>query len=167
MASGRSGVRSPSAPLFDRLRAGPLGQREFRFLFLGHTTSFVGNAFANVALPFAVLDLTGSKADLGFVLAGPDDPARALSARRRNLGRPPAPPSRDGALERRQRPLPGRDRDALGSWVLIPLGLAVAGPVAELIGTRETILAATAISLTATLAVLFVRDMRTITRRAE
>jgi MFS family permease len=69
MASGRSGVRSPSAPLFDRFRAGPLGQREFRFLFLGRTTSFVGNAFANVALAFAVLDLTGSKADLGFVLA--------------------------------------------------------------------------------------------------
>jgi MFS family permease len=55
--------------LFDRLRAGPLGQREFRFLFLGRTTSFVGNAFANVALAFAVLDLTGSKTDLGLVLA--------------------------------------------------------------------------------------------------
>jgi MFS family permease len=55
--------------LFERLRAGPLGQREFRFLFLGRTTSFVGNAFANVALAFAVLDLTGSKADLGLVLA--------------------------------------------------------------------------------------------------
>jgi MFS family permease len=69
MAWQRSGVRSPSAPLFDRVRAGPFGQREFRFLFLGRTTSFVGNAFANVALAFAVLDLTGSKADLGFVLA--------------------------------------------------------------------------------------------------
>jgi MFS family permease len=55
--------------LISRLRAGPLGQRDFRFLFLGRTTSFLGNAFANVALAFAVLDLTGSKADLGFVLA--------------------------------------------------------------------------------------------------
>jgi MFS family permease len=55
--------------LFDRLRAGPLGRRDFRFLFLGRTTSFIGNAFANVALAFAVLDLTGSKADLGLVLA--------------------------------------------------------------------------------------------------
>ena len=55
--------------------------------------------------------------------------------------------------------------DALGSFVLIPLGLAIAGPVAELIGTRETILGAAAISLTATLAVLFVRDVRTIERR--
>src|SRR5215510_15178850 len=65
----RSRVRAPSAPLFDRLRAGPLGRRDFRFLFLGRTSSFVGNAFATVALAFAVLDLTGSKADLGFVLA--------------------------------------------------------------------------------------------------
>jgi hypothetical protein len=36
--------------VLSRLRAGPLGQRDFRFLFLGRTTSFVGNAFANVAL---------------------------------------------------------------------------------------------------------------------
>jgi MFS family permease len=55
--------------------------------------------------------------------------------------------------------------DALGSFVLIPLGVAIAGPTAELIGTRATILAAAAISVTATLAVLFVRDVRTITRR--
>jgi len=51
------------------LRSGPLGERPFRLLFLGRTTSFVGNAFANVALAFAVLELTGSKADLGYVLA--------------------------------------------------------------------------------------------------
>ena len=55
--------------LFSDLRAGPLGQRPFRLLFLGRTTSFIGNAFANVALAFAVLGLTGSKADLGYVLA--------------------------------------------------------------------------------------------------
>jgi predicted MFS family arabinose efflux permease len=51
------------------LRRGPFGEREFRLLFLGRTTSFVGNSFANVALAFAVLELTGSKADLGYVLA--------------------------------------------------------------------------------------------------
>jgi len=55
--------------------------------------------------------------------------------------------------------------DALGSWVLIPIGLAVAGPISEAVGTRPTILGAAAISLTATLAVLFVRDVRTISRR--
>ena len=52
-----------------RLNLGPLRERRFRFLFLGRTTSFIGNAFANIALAFAVLDLTGSKADLGLVLA--------------------------------------------------------------------------------------------------
>jgi MFS family permease len=55
--------------MIGRLQLGPLRERSFRFLFLGRTISFIGNAFANVALAFAVLDLTGSKADLGFVLA--------------------------------------------------------------------------------------------------
>ncbi len=55
--------------------------------------------------------------------------------------------------------------DALGSFALIPLGLATAGPVAELLGTRATILGAAAVSLTATLAVLLVRDVRTLPRR--
>jgi MFS family permease len=55
--------------------------------------------------------------------------------------------------------------DALGSFVLIPLGVAIVGPVSAVLGTRETILGAAAISLTATLAVLFVHDVRTIERR--
>ena len=55
--------------------------------------------------------------------------------------------------------------DALGSFVLVPLGLAVAGPVAQAVGTRETILGAAALSLGATLAVLLSRDVRTIRRR--
>ena len=52
-----------------RKSLGPLSERNFRFYFLGRTTSVIGGSFANVALAFAVLDLTGSKADLGFVLA--------------------------------------------------------------------------------------------------
>ena len=52
-----------------RINLGPLRERNFRFYFFGRTTSFVGSSFANVALAFAVLDLTGSKADLGLVLA--------------------------------------------------------------------------------------------------
>jgi MFS family permease len=55
--------------------------------------------------------------------------------------------------------------DALGSFVLIPLGVAIVGPVSEVLGTRETILGAAAISLTATLAVLLVHDVRTIERK--
>ena len=56
--------------------------------------------------------------------------------------------------------------DALGSFVLIPLGFAVVGPVAAVAGTRPTILGAAVISLTATLAVLLIRDVRTISRRS-
>lgn len=54
-------------------RFGPLAERQFRLLFAGRNVSFLGNAIAPIALAFAVLDLTGSKSDLGLVLA-----ARAL-----------------------------------------------------------------------------------------
>jgi MFS family permease len=50
-------------------RLGPLREREFRLLFAGRTISGAGSAMAPVALAFAVLDLTGSTADLGIVLA--------------------------------------------------------------------------------------------------
>jgi MFS family permease len=50
-------------------RLGPLREREFRLLFIGRAVSYFGNAVAPVALAFAVLDLTGSKADLGLLLA--------------------------------------------------------------------------------------------------
>jgi MFS family permease len=50
-------------------RLGPLREREFRLLFTGRTVSSIGSAMAPVALAFAVLDLTGSTADLGIVLA--------------------------------------------------------------------------------------------------
>ena len=52
-----------------RPELGPLHERDFRLLFLSSTISFTGSAFTNVALAFAILELTGSKADLGFVLA--------------------------------------------------------------------------------------------------
>ena len=54
-----------------RRSAAPLREREFRLLFAGRAISLVGNAIAPVALAFAVLDLTGSKTDLGL------DPRRA------------------------------------------------------------------------------------------
>ena len=52
-----------------RASLAPLGEREFRLLFAGRTVSLLGSAIAPVALAFAVLDLTGSKTDLGLVLA--------------------------------------------------------------------------------------------------
>ena len=55
--------------------------------------------------------------------------------------------------------------DALGSWVLTPLGLAAAGPVAAIIGARTTFIGAAAIVVTSTAMVLLSRDVRTLQRR--
>jgi len=53
----------------------PLRGRDFRLLLSARVASFLGSAMASVALAFAVLDLTGSKTDLGFVLAARVVPA--------------------------------------------------------------------------------------------
>jgi MFS family permease len=47
---------------------GALRERNFRLLFIGQSVSSLGNALVPVALAFAVLDLTHSPADLGYVL---------------------------------------------------------------------------------------------------
>ena len=52
-----------------RERLGPLQERNFRLLFGGQATSFVGDGMIPVAISFAVLELTGSVADVGFVFA--------------------------------------------------------------------------------------------------
>jgi MFS family permease len=46
----------------------PLRLPGFRLLLAGRTISALGNAFAPIALAFAVLDLTGKAADLGLVV---------------------------------------------------------------------------------------------------
>jgi hypothetical protein len=51
------------------LALAPFRLREFRLLFAGELVSLLGTAVAPVALAFAVLDLTGSATDLGYVLA--------------------------------------------------------------------------------------------------
>jgi MFS family permease len=60
------------------VRAGALGEREYRLFFLGQTTSLLGDGMVGVALSFAVLDLTGSVADLGYVLAAASLPLVAF-----------------------------------------------------------------------------------------
>jgi MFS family permease len=50
-------------------RLAALRERNFRLFFLGQATSQLGTGMVGVALSFAVLDLTGSVSDLGFVLA--------------------------------------------------------------------------------------------------
>lgn len=63
-AGGASSV--PRAP---HDRRGPLAHNPFRWLLAARTTGVLGNAVAPIALAFAVLDLTGSAADLGLVVA--------------------------------------------------------------------------------------------------
>src|SRR5689334_18454223 len=50
-------------------RFGPLAERQFRLLYAGQAVSLLGDALAPLAIAFAVLDLTGSAADLGYVFA--------------------------------------------------------------------------------------------------
>jgi MFS family permease len=54
--------------------------------------------------------------------------------------------------------------DALGSFVLGPVGLTVAGPVADAIGTTEALVGAAAVIVLSTLLVLLVHDVRTLRR---
>jgi hypothetical protein len=55
--------------------------------------------------------------------------------------------------------------DAIGSWALMPLGFAVAGPVGAAVGTRATFVGAGTIILVATALVFLSRDVRTLERR--
>jgi MFS family permease len=59
----------PARPSVLRLRLSrPLAQRDFRLLWIGETVSLLGDQCYFVALPFVVLDLTGSGLALGTVL---------------------------------------------------------------------------------------------------
>ena len=52
-----------------RIPLGALQEREFRLFFTGQLVSLLGDAVTPFALAWAVLDLTESTRDLGFVLA--------------------------------------------------------------------------------------------------
>ena len=54
--------------------------------------------------------------------------------------------------------------DALGSFVCIPIGVSVAGPIASVLGVRTTLVLAGAVVVVTPLAVLLVRDVRTLRR---
>src|SRR5450755_2720032 len=49
--------------------AGPLSIRNFRLLWIGESISLLGDQFYMIALPWLVLQLTGSALALGTVLA--------------------------------------------------------------------------------------------------
>ena len=57
--------------------------------------------------------------------------------------------------------------DAIGSWALMPLGFAVAGPVGAAVGTRATFIGAAVIVAAATSLVLLCRDVRVLERREQ
>ncbi len=52
-----------------RIPLGALHEREFRLFFTGQLVSLLGDAITPFALGWAVLDLTGSESDVGFVVA--------------------------------------------------------------------------------------------------
>jgi MFS family permease len=54
--------------------------------------------------------------------------------------------------------------DMLGSWALMPIGMAVVGPVAAAVGTRATLLGCAVLTVAATAPVLISRDVRTLER---
>ncbi|NUW43404.1 MFS transporter [Nonomuraea rhodomycinica] len=62
-----------------RTMAAPLAVRGFRHYYLGQTASAFGDALTPLALAFAVLDLTGSPADLGIVVLSTRVPIIALT----------------------------------------------------------------------------------------
>jgi hypothetical protein len=62
------GQRAPLRHRFDSY-AGALSEHDFRLLYIGRVVSITGDKIAPVALAFAVLDLTGSPVDLGYLLA--------------------------------------------------------------------------------------------------
>src|SRR5580704_3878065 len=57
-----------------RIPLGALREREFRLFFTGQMVSLLGDAVTPFALAWAVLDLTGSASDLGFVVAAKTAP---------------------------------------------------------------------------------------------
>jgi hypothetical protein len=61
----------------DKMR-GPLAHRQFRLLLAGRGVAMLGTSIAPVAIAFAVLDLTGSAAALGVVLAARSVPQVVL-----------------------------------------------------------------------------------------
>ncbi len=74
MLYGRARVRGPLlAVAFRQMeiakRFRPLTERPFRLLWLGRTSSSVGDALIPVALAFAVLRIGGGATGLGLVLA--------------------------------------------------------------------------------------------------
>ena len=57
--------------------------------------------------------------------------------------------------------------DWMGSYLFLPLGLVLAGPVSDVIGVSETLWISVAFIVLSTIAVLLVPDVRNLRRRDE
>jgi MFS family permease len=60
-------VRKPRSPFAEALR--PLAIRPYRLMWLGSTTSSLGDAVVQIALVFAVLHIGGTATDIGLIAA--------------------------------------------------------------------------------------------------
>jgi hypothetical protein len=56
--------------------------------------------------------------------------------------------------------------DALGSFVLIPIGAAIAGPVAGVVGAHATLIGAAVVSMTCSSIILFVPSVWSLGKAA-
>jgi hypothetical protein len=56
--------------------------------------------------------------------------------------------------------------DMLGSFVLMPIGVAAAGPISAVVGERATLVGCAVLTVAATAPVLLSRDVRTLDRAA-
>jgi hypothetical protein len=54
--------------------------------------------------------------------------------------------------------------DALGSWIFMPIGLIVAGPLAQAIGAEQTLICAAVLIAVATIATIAVPSVRHLER---
>jgi MFS family permease len=69
LTSGQPALATYDGPMRAREWIGALRERNFRYFFIGQTTSQIGSGMAPVAVTFAVLEHHGSATDVGLVAA--------------------------------------------------------------------------------------------------
>jgi Transmembrane secretion effector len=173
-----------------RVAQGPLRSRNFRLLLACNVISVTGTAFAIVAVPFAVLAIGGSAADVGYVAAAVMVPALIFPLGGVVADRLPRHQvmmaanvlqavAQAGAAAL---VLAGRARvweleippaklsrlssyDLLASFTLAPLGAVVAGPAANAFGTPAVLTAGGLLIVLLTVTVLFIPEVRHMRRQ--
>ena len=122
MAETTSVEQASNSRIVDALS--PLSSRPYRLVWLGSTTSSLGDAVVQIALVFAVLHIGGTASDIGTIPAARPSLGR-LSARRGGVGRPVAAAVRDAGGRRRARRSPGGAGGPAADRARASLGTAV------------------------------------------